>query len=293
MLIREIYNVMEVHPLEKERLKKLAMAKRGQDAGIPSHIPADAIKKSLKRPMYTKEYLSKIFAHPDTTVKDLKQIETSLYNRVPLNVVSNPEVDEMIDMVRAEIKRRGREAILKVHKRIVPDSYSMDIDDYSYRDQVGGQKASSRPDLEHPLATDMPDRMGIDIGSLFQQGQSPDEIADQLADEYGIGKSRAVKMVNQWQDRGPWNKSSLHSNPMSFKVAQKFPKYLDMSKPFHKLLKSFIDDGYDDKDIIDLVATDPKIKDKVNMNMLPKKLKVIRDRDMLPKKLKAIRDRGK
>ena len=87
---------MEVHPLEKERLKKLAMVKRGQDAGIPSHIPADAIKKSLKRPMYTKEYLSKIFAHPDTTVKDLKQIEISLYNRSPLNVVPNPEVDEMI-----------------------------------------------------------------------------------------------------------------------------------------------------------------------------------------------------
>ena len=120
----------------------------------------------------------------------------------------------------------------------------MDIDDYSYRDQVGGQKASSRPDLEHPLATDMPDRMGIDIGSLFQQGQSPDEIADQLADEYGIGKSRAVKMVNQWQD-------SSHSNPMHVKVAQKKSQYLNMNKPFNKLLKSFIDDGYDDKDIID------------------------------------------
>lgn len=266
---------MEVHPLEKERLKKLAMVKRGQDAGIPSHIPADAIKKSLKRPMYTKEYLSKIFAHPDTTVKDLKQIEISLYNRGPLNVVSNPEVDEMVDMVRAEIKRRGVEK-LKVHTKNTPDSYSMDIDDYSYRDQVGGQKASSRPDLEHPLATDMPDRMGIDIGSLFQQGQSPDEIADQLADEYGIGKSRAVKMVNQWQDRGPWNKSSLHSNPNSFKVPQTKARYLDMNKPFNKLLKSFIDDGYDDKDIIDLVTTDTKLKGKVNLNMLPKKLKMIR-----------------
>ena len=266
---------MEVHPLEKERLKKLAMVKRGQDAGIPSHIPADAIKKSLKRPMYTKEYLSKIFAHPDTTVKDLKQIEISLYNRGPLNVVSNPEVDEMVDMVRAEIKRRGVEK-LKVHIKNTPDSYSMDIDDYSYRDQVGGQKASSRPDLEHPLATDMPDRMGIDIGSLFQQGQSPDEIADQLADEYGIGKSRAVKMVNQWQDRGPWNKSSLHSNPNSFKVPQTKARYLDMNKPFNKLLKSFIDDGYDDKDIIDLVTTDTKLKGKVNLNMLPKKLKMIR-----------------
>ena len=283
-------NVMEVHPLEKERRKKIDMIKRGQDAGIPSHIPADAMTQALKRPKYTKEYLSKIIAHPDTTVKDLKRIESSLYQRPPSidydsgEVNTWPEDQELIDMVRAEVKRRGGEKIVKWTKHDDQGDFSMDIDDYSYRDQVGGQKTSSRPDLEHPLATDMPDGMGIDIGSLFQQGQSPDEIADQLADEYGIGKSRAIKMVDQWQD-SQYNRNykNLYAKPFDkpiIKPERKITKRMKMpsvmAQPFHQLLKSFVDDGYSDEDIIELVMTDNKLKRTVKQDQLPTKLKAIR-----------------
>ena len=272
--------LFEADPLERERQRQLAYFKQQKAAGVQDPM-IDANLKMLSKQGINKfnpEYIAQVINHPETSTQDLNGVNNSLYARLKTGV-DNPELKDMIDTVNAELKKRGKE---KIQKMVLVDIDAIGQDDYSYRNRGDVQHQKSGADIgsEQPLSIDMPDDTGIDIGALFQQGESPEEIINTLSTEYQIGRSRAQKMVDQWQAS-----SMDRSMPPQKRLTRKLPSgnqtwgkstSFNLNTKFNQLLKSFVDDGYSDADIIDLVNTDTKLNKNIKMAHVPGKLKKIR-----------------